>query len=107
MIWIEGRHIRVSRGDTARIRIELEDGGALEGAQAAVTVKRRPGDSRALWQKRLTVAQGAVALDLTRADTDHRPGVYWWDLRLTLPDGGVQTAFTPDVFEICEVIGDV
>ena len=107
MIWIEGRRIRVSRGDTARIRIELEGGGALEGAQAVVTVKRRPSDSCALWQKRLTVTQDTVELDLTRADTDHWPGVYLWDLRLMLPDGGVQTAFTPDVFEICEVIGDV
>ena len=43
MVWIEGRRIRISRGDSARIRIEMEDGGQLEGAQAVVTLARVAG----------------------------------------------------------------
>lgn len=107
MVWIEGRRIRISRGDTARIRIDLEDGGQLEGAQAVVTVKRRPGDEEAVWQRCVPVEDGCVLLELGDAQTGQAPGLYWWDLRLLMPGGGVQTPFEPEVFEICEVVGDV
>ena len=107
MVWIEGRRIRISRGDSARIRIEMEDGGQLEGAQAVVTVKRRPGDEEAVLARSATVEAGCVEVALGAGETERAPGIYWWDLRLLMPGGGVQTPFEPEVFEICEVVGDV
>ncbi len=107
MINLKGMEIYISRGDTALIDIDLSGDVLPEGTTALVTVSRKPGADRALWEKTIAVQNGSVELSLQSADTDYSPRVYWWDLRLKTPDGQVQTPFPPQPFEILEVVGDV
>lgn len=107
MIILLGMEIRISRGDTALINIDLSGNVLPEGTTALVTMARKPGADQPLWEKTIDVKGGTVELSLQSADTDYSPRVYWWDLRLKTPDGQVQTPFPPQSFEILEVVGDV
>lgn len=109
MLEVQGTGVKISRGDTARIVIELDTAPA-EGTRALVTLKRRPGmEHEALWEKELAVDGKQFTLDLNSEDTNHKPGVYWWDVRLmgTAEDERalVQTVFLPSPFEVVEVVG--
>lgn len=106
MLEVQGTSVKISRGDTARIVIELDTAPA-EGTKALVTLKRRPGmEYEALWEKKLAVDGKQFTLDLNSEDTNHKPGLYWWDVRLLNGDV-VQTLFEPSQFEVLEVVGSV
>lgn len=107
MIELRGREIRISRGDTAQIAIDLQGDMLPSGTTALVTLGRRPGCAQPLWQKVLDVQEGSAELTLQSTETNYAPGVYWWDLRVKTPDGQVQTPFAPQPFEILEVVGHV
>ena len=107
MIILKGMEMRISRGDTALIDIDLNGDVLPEGTTALVTASRKPGAEQPLWEKIIDVKDGTVELVLSSVDTDFSPKVYWWDLRLKTPDGQVQTPFPPQPFEILEVVGDV
>ena len=107
MIKLKGMEIYISRGDTALIDIDLNGDVLPEGTTALVTVSRKPGADRALWEKTIAVQDGSVELSLSSAETDYPAREYWWDLRLKTPEGQVQTPFPPQPFVILEVVGDV
>lgn len=107
MIILRGMEIRISRGDTALIDIDMNGDALPAGTTALVTMARKPGADQPLWEKTIDVKDGVAELRLTSADTDYSPKVYWWDMRVKTPDGQVQTPFKPQPFEILEVVGDV
>lgn len=109
MLEVQGTSVKISRGDTARIVIELDTAPAKD-TKALVTLKRRPGmEHEAMWEKQLDVEGNQITLDLNSEDTNHKPGVYWWDVRLTGTAENerelVQTVFLPAPFEVIEVVG--
>ena len=108
MVEVMGKKIRISRGDTGIIGVRFTGDRALAADTVAVfSLKRNLKMDKPLWEKKTALENGDAVLRLTSADTDLRPGVYWWDLRLKLPDGGIQTPFEPQEFEVLEVVGDV
>lgn len=107
MIELNGHDIRISKGDTAQIGIVLSADEIIDGATAIITMKRKPGDVMALWEKTVPVENGQVTLKLDTADTNRKPGEYWWDVRLKLQNGTVYTPFKPGRLIVYEVVGDV
>lgn len=106
MLEVQGTGVKISRGDTARIVIELDTEPA-NGTTALITMKRKPQmDFEKMWEKRVTVQDKQIVLELTSEDTNHRAGMYWWDVRLLNGDV-VQTLFEPSQFEVLEVVGGV
>lgn len=106
MLEVKGTAVRISRGDTARIVIELDTPPA-DGTKALVTMKRKPGmEQDVLWEKTVDADGSSVTVNIESSDTNHRPGVYWWDVRLKNGEL-VQTLFEPAPFEVIEVVGSV
>ncbi|MEG2252427.1 MAG: hypothetical protein RSC98_05245 [Clostridia bacterium] len=105
MLQLDGLMICVTRGDTAWLTLRFEGLVPSDGTEAWATLKRHVGDAVPIWKKRLVVVGGAVTLRLTTADTELPFGLYRWDLRLRM-DGETLTPFSPQIFEIAEVVGD-
>lgn len=105
MIDIHGTEICISRGDTASISFCLSGNVPSDGTIAIVTLKKHVGAENKLWEKRLTVSGGQVALTLGSADTDLAPGDYTYDLRLVSADE-VITPLPPQLFRVIGVVGD-
>ncbi len=107
MLAINDGNITLSRGDTATIALELESDASLEGVEAIVTLKRKPGDASALWVKRYLIENDTVFVSLSPEDTSFPVGRYWWDVRLVFPNGDIITPVQPKAFMIAAVVGDV
>ena len=104
MLTINGFQITVSRGDTGSVTLNFSGDAPADGVTAVVTLKQKVEAAAPVWEKRLTILGGGVTFELTRQDTDHAPGVYFWDVRLVNGDS-VLTPLTPQPFRILEVVG--
>ncbi|MCI6378708.1 MAG: hypothetical protein MR842_13285 [Clostridiales bacterium] len=108
MVEITNQSIRISRGDTAVIRLALSGDETPPGTRMLATLKREASAmAPPVWEKLIAVEDGVGELGLGREETDIAAGTYWWDLRVVLPTGEVRTPFAPQRFEILEVVGCV
>lgn len=117
MLQIKGLHIRLSRGDSACITIEAAGLELSELDRAVVTVKKTPDSPIPIIENTLSAYDGVFVWEIGSADTVHLSGMYYWDLRFiigSIHDSGeivengarIITPFSPQPFEIMEVIGD-
>ena len=112
MYRFEGQNIELTRGDSVQFKVVLRGRELPEGSIALFSVKKKPGDSECVMEKRIALEEDGVALiGLSHEDTDIPAGNYWWDLRVLLPlgDGSfeVRTPMEYASFMIMEVIGNV
>lgn len=102
----DDNNIELTRGDTAYIDLELTDGNGKEyvpeqGEELIFTVKSNPRFCEALLQKPLE----GLRLKLDSADTECLSfGNYWYDIQLTMIDGGVHTVVGPAKIKLCKDI---
>lgn len=117
MFQVNGRTIRISRGDTGIIPFRV-DGVTLTDSDRAVFTVRRS-NSSVLIQKVLAPKDGLFYMPFANEETDGwKPGLYTWDLRIVLDaqtdasgmvnDGReVITPWPPSRFEVVKVVGKV
>lgn len=117
MFEVNGRMIRISRGDTGLIAFETDGASLTEKDRAVFTVKRRNGGM--VMQKVIAPEDGKILLPFISSDTEKlRPDTYEWDIRLVIEaiedeagrvtDGReVLTPFPPGEFTIVRTVGDV
>lgn len=107
MLTVSSSNITLTRGDTARLDVELADesGAAYEmgaGDVLALTVKRSASDTDALVSKALT---GSSTFVLDPADTSGLAyGRYRYDVQLTTAAGDVCTVVGPAAFTVAEEV---
>lgn len=110
MLVINGKGIRITRGDSARFTIHLTGRELPDGTQALFTVKKRA------WQHEppaieeyIPVMGNDVDVILSPDVTDMKAGNYVWDLRVMEDAGDGAEVMTPmeyASFEVMEAIGD-
>lgn len=117
MFEVNGRMIRISRGDTGLITFEVEGIELTENDRAVFTVKRRSGG--VVIQKVIEPEENKILVPLVNEDTDKlRPDTYEWDIRYVIEavedtDGSVTdgrevlTPFPPGDFKIERTVGNV
>lgn len=108
MVIINGKEITISSGDNATLTITLTGEVPADGTTALFTVRKSVDLTEApVIEKELTVSSGQVVVDLTSAETEIPWFDYVWDLRLIYENGDVYTPFAPEIFRVCEVVGNV
>lgn len=107
MFTVSGRDITISRGDTGTLTVTLTGDVPDDGTVALVTLRRDVNKTDAVWEKRISILDGAIVIPLTKADTDIPWFDYVWDIRLLYQNGDIYTPFEPALFRVCEVVGDV
>lgn len=117
MFEVNGRMIRISRGDTGLITFDVEGITLTDADRAVFTVKRHGGGM--VMQKVIEPEGSRIIVPFVNEDTEHiRPGVYEWDIRYVLDavedaegrvtDGReVLTPYLPGEFRIERTVGDV
>lgn len=117
MFEVNGRLIRVSRGDTGLITFTVEGISLTENDRAVFTVKRRSGG--VVIQKVIEPEGNNILVPFVSGDTERlRPDTYEWDIRYVIDavedgegrvtDGReVLTPFPPGEFRIERTVGDV
>ncbi|MEG1892072.1 MAG: hypothetical protein RSB91_05425 [Clostridia bacterium] len=105
MLALNELNIRITRGDTAWLMIQLSGDVPADGTEAVITLKRGQLEATPIWVKREQVRGGVVTLRLANEDTELPLGAYRWDMRLKM-DGEIVTPFTPRRFEVVEAVGD-
>ena len=105
MIRTNGHEMIVSRGDTASVTMNFSGDVPEDGTTAVITLKKSTRAQANVWEKRLTVEDGAVVMELENEDTDLEPGTYMWDVRLLMDGGKVYTPIRPAPFTVLEVVG--
>lgn len=117
MFEVNGRMIRISRGDTGMIAFETEGIVLTDADRAVFTVKRRSGGM--VMQKVIAPEEGRIRLPFVSSDTEKlRPDSYEWDIRFVIDavedeDGAVTdgrevlTPFAPGEFVIMRTVGSV
>lgn len=107
----DGNDIELTAGDSLFFNITLDGRSLPDGAAAVFTVKRNPKDEEAVIEKKIDVADNAVAIQLFSADTVELPArTYYWDLRLkfTSEEGEeVETPMEYASFTILQPVGEV
>lgn len=102
--------IRLTRGDTARLTVNVEDDitgeeYVIQPADVMIlTVKRTVRDASACFQKTIT---GSNMFHILPTDTHELAfGKYVYDVQLTTASGDVFTVIAPSVFEIMKEVTD-
>ena len=105
MLEINGNEIYVTRGDTAVIKLELDNYEFVDGDVVYFSVKKYKNDTNYVIQKTITEFNGnSVSAKLYSEDTDIAEGNYWYDFQCNLLDGRIDTVVTPSRFTIGEQI---
>jgi type 1 fimbria pilin len=111
MIKISGTMIEITRGDCQPFTISLTgDDVPGDGADVLFSVKKDSLDSDALIEKKVTVKDRGVSIQIMNADTKNLPfGDYEWDIRFPNMFGENEpyTPMKPARFRIVRVIGNV
>ena len=114
---MQGRTIRISRGDSGLLRLNVAGAALDEGDRAVFTVKRRGGGTAI--EKVIRPKENAFDVPLLPEETGRMPaGTYEWDVRIVLSakedetgrvtDGReVITPIPPSPFLVMKVVGSV
>jgi hypothetical protein len=102
---INGNEIYVTRGDTAVIKLELDNYEFVNGDVVYFSVKKNKKDKEYVIQKTVTEFKGnSASVKLYAEDTDIEEGNYWYDIQCSLLDGRIDTVVIPTRFVIGEQI---
>lgn len=114
MLAIEGKNIKLTRGDWAQICFNLKntDGSEYvltEGEIIKFGLKINADNETELISKTMTNAnESYVVLTLDKSDTENLTfGKYYYDIRIIDADGKINTPMYKAIFEISEVITNV
>ena len=103
---INGKNIRLVRGDSDSITVQLSEGNEAKqlvtGDIVYFTVKKSPYVSAKVFQITITeVVDGKAIIPITHDDTkDLEFKLYVYDIQITFADGTVKTIVPPSQFEI-------
>jgi hypothetical protein len=103
---INGKNIRLVRGDSDSITVQLSEGDTarplVTGDIVYFTVKKSPYESAKVFQKIITeFVDGKAIIPITHDDTkDMEFKSYVYDIQITFADGTVKTIVPPSQFEI-------
>jgi hypothetical protein len=106
MLIIKNGYIGLTRGDTARINVDIKSGAntkyvCVTGDTLKFSVKGSVTDSTYVFQKVITDFSDGVQIVIEPADTNSLSvGVYKYDIQLTLANGDVHTIVPPNKFEV-------
>lgn len=106
MLLTNGNRVMLTRGDTARLLVSLQNADGTEyvmqtGDVLKLAIKKRVCDPTAIIEKESTEA----AFDFSPSDTKELPfGDYKYDVQLTTEDGDVYTVIPVSTFRIMEEI---
>jgi len=110
MIEINGYDIELTRGDTLRMRVNLNGCDLPEGTDAVFTVKKSVRSDEVLLRKRFDASDEVLSIVLNPAETCLEPGSYVWDVRLQIPlETGGYEVYTPmeyAAFVVMPAVGD-
>ena len=106
MLYIEGKTIRMTRGDTAYLTIPLismtETYEMSSGDTLTFSVKKKETDTVYLFQKILT---GSNMFHIKPTDTSQLEfGKYKYDVQLNTVNGDVYTVIPPSTFELLKEV---
>lgn len=108
MVIINGKEISISSGDNATITLTLTGDVPADGTDCLFTVRKSVDLTEdPVLEKHITVQSGQVVIDLTSEETEIPWFDYVWDIRLIYENGDVYTPFAPEIFRVCEVVGNV
>lgn len=93
------KKIEITRGDTAKFDVYIDDYEYVSGDTLTFTVKRNLADSTAVISK-TNINPLTSSIELSTNDTNLDYGVYVYDIQLNTNDGQVITLFNPSTFEI-------
>ena len=100
---LNNNYMLVVKGDTAMFDITLDNYTFTEGDRVYFTVKKRIKDSQYVILKVVDVLEENTArVYLTTEDTNIEPGIYVYDIQVSLTNGIVDTVVLPSKFEILE-----
>lgn len=109
MVEINGFDITLARGDSLFLRIDLAGRDLPEGTDAVFSLKKNVRSDEVLLQKRFDASDEKVSIVLYPAETNLEPGLYYWDLRLQIPQetGGYEVVTPMDyaAFYVADVVG--
>jgi len=93
---IEEKAIQITRGDSTRFSIVLENRDVKDGTAAIFAVKKKPWRHDApVIRKEIETTDGKVHVMLTPDETDIPAGNYVWDVRIREMDEEGLEVFTP------------
>lgn len=110
MLQISGTSISMTRGDTAKIQIELSQSDGTPYTPGAgdvirFAVKRLYTDTRTLLKIDIPTTESPIVLEIKPTDTKKLPyGTYKYDIQLTRADGTVDTFVDRASFVLTEEI---
>lgn len=92
------KKIEITRGDTAKFDVYIDDYEYQSGDTLTMTVKKLITDSAAVISK--TIDPLTESIELTGTDTNLDYGDYVYDIQLNTTDGQIITLFNPSTFEV-------
>lgn len=109
MLYIEDNNtIRLTRGDTARLSVNItnlpsgEEYVIQDSDTLTLTIKKRESDAQYLVQK---VVRGQISFHIEPSDTkDMVFGKYRYDVQLSTSSGDIYTIIEPSDFEILKEV---
>lgn len=104
---ISGTNISLTRGDTLRVTVNIEQGGVPyvpnPGDRIRFAMKRRIDDEEPIILK--DIPTDTLLLRLESEDTKNLPfGTYKYDIELTTVDGDVDTFIGPSNFTLTDEV---
>lgn len=102
MLVISNNDIYIPQGEPGSFDIQYTSEPPADGTKILFSVKKYEGDTDALIEKTLTVADGKITVELLSEDTDKEPGSYKWDL---VEESGYRPII-PAWFMIGKVVGN-
>lgn len=102
MLVIHNKEIYIPKGEPGNFDIRYTSEPPADGTKVLFSVKKDEDEEKALIEKLMTVADGAVTVELESADTDLEPGNYKWDL---VEESGYRP-IVPALFSIGKVVGN-
>jgi hypothetical protein len=106
MLIIKNGYIGLTRGDTARINVDIKSGAntkyvCVTGDTLVFSVKSSLSDTSYVFQKTVTDFTDGVQIVISPTDTNTlSTGTYYYDVQLTLANGDVHTIVPPNKFEV-------
>ena len=113
MLIIKNGYISLTKGDTARINVDIKSGVntkyiCVTGDTLKFSVKNAFTDSIYVFQKVITDFTEGVKIVIEPVDTNSLSvGTYWYDVQLTLANGDVHTIVPPNKIEILNEVTTV
>lgn len=107
MLVVDDLDISISRGDNGVLHISMTGDVPENGTTILFSVKKHISDTTPVLEKRISISNAQVIVELTCQDTDIAIGDYWWDLRIIYAGIMVHTPIKPHRFRILEVVGRV